>query len=334
MNKVTSINLNGNAFQVEETGYARLQEYLHTAAEHLANDPDKNEITQDIEQSIADKFQRFLTPHKTVVTDSEVEQIVAEMGPVKTQADGEKSDNTGESKEKDQSNPKRLYRVKENSMLAGVCSGLAAYFNVDVVLIRLAFVLLAVFSHGFGILAYIVMMLVVPSAKTPAQKSAAFGAPFNAQDLINRVKNEYSRWDRKIWKQQKREWKQQWRAHARAERDYWRQNYEKHHQYNQHGRIAPLRGALYAIFGIVWILAFISLIKTSAIFGWAISAAIPFWAAIVILILLYFVAVSLAESLFWFLIIGVILYFLYHHIPQAHAVMNSMWTTAQSLYHR
>ncbi|HVZ11279.1 MAG TPA: PspC domain-containing protein [Candidatus Paceibacterota bacterium] len=328
MNKVTSINLNGNAFQVEEAGCARLQEYLHTADAQLANDPDKTEIIQDIEQSIADKFQRFLTPHKTVVTDSEIEQIVAEMGPVKTQTGEEKTDAEGESKQKDQTNPKRLYRIKENSMLAGVCSGLAAYFNIDVVLIRLAFVLLTVFSHGFGVLAYIVMMLVVPSAKTPAQKSAAFGAPFNAQDLVNRVKSEYSRWDRKLWKQQKRQWKQQWRAHARAERDYWRQQYAEH-RWNRH---SPLRAIMAAVLGVVWILAFISLIKTSAIFGWAIPTAIPLWAAIVILVLLYFVAVSLAESLFWLIVLGAVLYFLYQQIPQAHAVINSMLTTARTLY--
>ena len=82
MQKVISINLNGNAYQLDESGYDALREYLARAEHELEDNPDRAEIMADLEQAIADKCQKFLGPHKSVVNASEVEQIVAEMGPV------------------------------------------------------------------------------------------------------------------------------------------------------------------------------------------------------------------------------------------------------------
>jgi len=82
MNKVITINLNGNAFPLEENGYEALRSYLDTAARRLDGNPDKDEIIADIEQAIADKFRAVLGAYKTVVVTKEVERIIAEMGPV------------------------------------------------------------------------------------------------------------------------------------------------------------------------------------------------------------------------------------------------------------
>ena len=82
MQKVISINLNGNAYQLDEAGYDALHEYLARAERALASNPDRAEIMADLEQAIADKCQKFLGPHKSIVTTAEVEQIVKEMGPI------------------------------------------------------------------------------------------------------------------------------------------------------------------------------------------------------------------------------------------------------------
>ena len=59
---------------------------------------------------------------------------------------------------------KRLYRSTSNKMLAGVCGGIAEYFNVDPTIIRLAYVLLSVFTAAFpGIIVYILAMIIIPS---------------------------------------------------------------------------------------------------------------------------------------------------------------------------
>ncbi len=60
------------------------------------------------------------------------------------------------------SSEKKLYRSK-NTMFAGVCSGLADYFGLDATLVRVGWALLTLLSAGFpGVIAYIVMMLIVP----------------------------------------------------------------------------------------------------------------------------------------------------------------------------
>ena len=57
---------------------------------------------------------------------------------------------------------KRLYRAKEkDSMIAGVCAGIADYFNIDPTLVRLAWFLL-VFWMGFGVFAYLVAWIIIP----------------------------------------------------------------------------------------------------------------------------------------------------------------------------
>ena len=59
------------------------------------------------------------------------------------------------------STPKRLYRSRHDSKIAGVCGGLAEYFNIDSTLVRLAFVLLF-FLGGCALLLYIIMWIIVP----------------------------------------------------------------------------------------------------------------------------------------------------------------------------
>jgi len=82
MNKVISINLNGNAYQLEEGGFEALRAYLDTAGRRLESNPDKAEIIADIEEAIAAKFRSLLGPNKTVIVTKEVADIIADMGPV------------------------------------------------------------------------------------------------------------------------------------------------------------------------------------------------------------------------------------------------------------
>ena len=82
MQKVITINLNGNAYQLDETDTTRCARISRTANAQLGGNPDKAEIIRDLEQSIAEKCMRFLGPGKTVVSTAEVEQILREVGPV------------------------------------------------------------------------------------------------------------------------------------------------------------------------------------------------------------------------------------------------------------
>jgi phage shock protein PspC (stress-responsive transcriptional regulator) len=178
----------------------------------LEGNPDKDEIMADIEHSIADKCRAVLGVYKTVVETREVGQIIEEMGPVEDASAAEESQpGAGAARAEDTVSgaarttaagsgappppppppARRLYKIREGAMFAGVCAGLAAYFGIDVTIVRVIFALLTVLTWGLGVLAYFFLMLVLPSADTAAEKAAAYGAPSTAQEFIRRAKEGY-----------------------------------------------------------------------------------------------------------------------------------------------
>lgn len=181
MNKVTTINLNGKAYQLEEKGYQALHTYLERAGDSLAENPDKKEILTDLEQAIADKCERFLQGKKDVIDAEEVTTILSEMGPVQT-------DDT-ETKTSGSSQPKRLYIIPKGGMIMGVCNGLAAYLGVDVTIIRVIFVVLAFATGGFWILVYLLLGFLLPYAKNEAQLAEAYGRRVTAQEIVDNAKD-------------------------------------------------------------------------------------------------------------------------------------------------
>jgi phage shock protein PspC (stress-responsive transcriptional regulator) len=288
MQKVISINLNGHAYQLEESGYDALREYLATAARDLEGNPDLTEIMGDLEQAIAEKCQRFLGPHKSVVTSAEVHQIVAEMGPIDA-APGEStktSAGTGAGHAAGAGAArKRLFRIPEGAMVAGVCQGLAAYTGIDVGVIRLAFALLGFFS-GIGIVAYIVLMFVVPEASTPEERSAAGFAPFNAQDVVDRAKKQYAEGTRRMrrhWRQHQRQWRRYGAAPAAGT------------MYTA-PRFAPVLLPVFSLVNLalflVMTVVLISLVNTGEVLGRELPEDVPLWAAALTVVVAYQVLAS------------------------------------------
>ncbi len=302
MNKVITINLGGTAYQLEEGGYDVLRAYLETAAARLQANPDRDEILSDIERAIAEKFRALLGSHKTVVATKEVAAVLAEMGPIEAEPDT--SENKGESTASESTKagekqapggggkPRRLYRIPEGAMAAGVCNGIAAYMNVDPTLVRLAFVLLTIF-WGTGVLVYLVMAIVVPEARSPEEKAAASGSPPTAQEFIRRAKEGYYEAmkgfpDRNA----RREWKRRFKRDMRANADQWRYNW--HSYWAEHapvhpgmGFALPLLSLLHGTMTILWVCAMVSLLATGTFFGLALPANVPVWAAAILLFIAY-----------------------------------------------
>lgn len=78
-------------------------------------------------------------------------------------------------------NNKRLVRLNDDKMVFGVCSGLAYYFNMDPVVIRLLFVLLTL-AGGNGLLIYIIMAILMPEATRPTATAKANG--FDDEEIV------------------------------------------------------------------------------------------------------------------------------------------------------
>jgi len=310
MNKVITINLNGNAYQVEERGYELLCEYLDSAARQLKDNPDRTEIISDLEQAIADKCRNFLGPQKTIVTSPEIEQIIQAMGPVDSESGdagsaGQTQSGKAQSEQKKESGdgatsgtrvPRRLYRIREGKQIEGVCTGLAAYFGVDVTIVRLVFIGVAIASGGIGAAGYLIMVMVIPFAETSEEHAAAYGMPFNAQDFINQAKEHYSEFKKEgqDWKQRanekKHEWQRSWRRSMRHQRAWWGPRPVPPPPVV--GGMLPIAGVLIGVFSIIWVLAVISVINSHAIFGWPLPLRLPMWVAIVLLVILLNVVIG------------------------------------------
>lgn len=304
MQKVITINLNGNAYQIDESGCAALVAYLEGAARQLKDNPDRAEIVADLEQAIADKCRGFLGPHKTVVSAAEVDRIIREMGPVDG-ADGAEARGAaggaagGASADAGTGAPRRLYIIHEGAMIAGVCNGIAAYLHVDRTIVRIAFLgLLLVTKGGFG-LAYLVLAFVIPSADTSEERAAAHGQRFSAQELIDRAKKNYadfkgSRDWRGQWRRERREWRRQWRAMRWQPHGSWGAWFwpvaTTPGGYGSRmvaSVMVPVLTLMHvALFWLV-LFAIFSLVTRQEVFGEPLPDNVPLWLGIVILVVVY-----------------------------------------------
>ncbi|OGF25770.1 hypothetical protein A2303_07300 [Candidatus Falkowbacteria bacterium RIFOXYB2_FULL_47_14] len=191
MEKTINITLGGFVFILEEDAYKKLDAYLESIKRHYRAPAEEKEIIDDIESSIAEKFNTRIDARKRVITLTDVEEIIAIMGTVEEiakeeEADPSDGDKTGDDPA-DETAKKRLYRNSDDIVVAGVCSGLGAYFGIDPVFIRLLFVIFT-FFNGIGLLAYIVLWMIMPKAVTGAQKLEMRGRPVNLSEIQEAVK--------------------------------------------------------------------------------------------------------------------------------------------------
>lgn len=191
MKKAISITLNGQVFMIEEDALQALSMYFEAIKSHFGADGE--EITSDIEADIAEKFKAKGGGTQRVITILDVQETIKVMGTVNQIEESDEAEiapekTTGKEKtETGSRTAKRLYRDKDNAILGGVCSGLAAYFSVDPIIIRLVFIALTI-MNGVGIVIYLIMMLIVPQAKTSVQKLEMQGEPINLKNIDEMIK--------------------------------------------------------------------------------------------------------------------------------------------------
>jgi len=176
MKQVININFQGRVVPIEVTAFDLLKNYTESLNRHFANEEGKEEIINDIESRIGELFQERLTKGATCITDDDVKAVIKSMGNPEdfeamddTQSSSSSSSSSASQEQSSATSSiptgnKRLYRNENDKVLGGVCSGLANYFNIDVVIARIIFVVL-LFS-GVGFLTYIIMWIAVPSSAT------------------------------------------------------------------------------------------------------------------------------------------------------------------------
>ncbi|MEO7446390.1 MAG: PspC domain-containing protein [Ferruginibacter sp.] len=169
MKQVININFQGRVVPIEVTAFDSLKQYTDSLNRYFANEEGKDEIINDIENRIGELFQERIKEGATCITDDDVNAIIRSMGRPE---DFESQDATaGDRPQPGPSNTyssytgssaKRLFRDENDKVIGGVCSGLANYFGIDVVVIRIIFVILMV-TGGIGFLTYLILWIAVPS---------------------------------------------------------------------------------------------------------------------------------------------------------------------------
>ncbi|MDE7496332.1 MAG: PspC domain-containing protein [Muribaculaceae bacterium] len=201
MKKTYNINLAGLVFTMDDDAYDLLNNYLDTLQHAFRKDPDAKELIADIEGRAAELLAEHLGENRQVVTLADVETVIAQIGRPEEMMEEEI---VSETRERDFSNreegrdtrgeeyteevrieangavpppysaphplSRKLFRDPQNAMIGGVCAGLAAYLKIDVTWVRLLTVALCFISLSTAAIAYIILWIVLPEARTPLQR--------------------------------------------------------------------------------------------------------------------------------------------------------------------
>ncbi|MCK5855956.1 MAG: PspC domain-containing protein [Bacteroidales bacterium] len=198
MKKNINVNISGLLFSIDDDAYLALQNYLDRLKHYFGTDASALEIINDIEARISEMFHEKLNEQKGVITISDVQEIIkimGEPGEIEEETEFETpNQNNGKQQSKqthytsNSTGKRKLYRDPDDKVIGGVGSGLSYYFGINPIWIRLAFIALVFF--GMSIIVYIILWIVIPEAKTTAQKLEMRGEPINIDNIEKSIREE------------------------------------------------------------------------------------------------------------------------------------------------
>ncbi len=196
MNKTVNINIGGLFFHIDEDAYQKLSRYFDAIKRSLSNSSGKEEIMKDIEMRVAELFTDRQKSDKHVINNNDVDEVVTVMGQPE---DYRIDDDTEQARPINDAYTgiKKLYRDEDHGMIGGVCTGLGHYFGIDLVWIRLLFLILF-FGFGTGLIAYLVLWIAMPKAVTTSEKLEMTGEPVTISNIEKKVRAEFDNVSDKI----------------------------------------------------------------------------------------------------------------------------------------
>ncbi len=190
MNKTVNINLANILFHIDEDAFNKMRRYLESVRRSFANTPGSDEILADIEARIAELFHEKLENERQVISNKEVDEVIAIMGQPEDYMVDEDifEDEPRSSRTTEPKKGKKLYRDTDNKYVAGVSAGLAHYLSIDPIWVRLLWIVLTFGSGGGFILLYGLLWILLPEASTTAQKLDMRGEAINISNIERKVK--------------------------------------------------------------------------------------------------------------------------------------------------
>ena len=193
MKEIEKVSIGGYAFTLEKDASVQVEQYLKDLEAHYLGQPGGKEIMEGIEERMAELLLERCG-RSGVATVADIRGIIDILGrPERIEADDPEPEQPREAPRK------KLYRDLENKKVGGVCAGLGNYFNFDVVAIRIIFcvIALALLFGGardgawslLGFIAYGVLWLAMPAARTAQERWAMKGDAGTLDDIQRNVRS-------------------------------------------------------------------------------------------------------------------------------------------------
>jgi phage shock protein PspC (stress-responsive transcriptional regulator) len=185
MNITKDIHLSHVKFTMDDEAYRILKSYLDKLTIAFSSNSSKNEILEDIESHIAELFSTNNSINR-VISVSDVNNAIEVLGSPEELAEDENEQDTPP---KNTNTNKKLFRDTDDSYVGGVASGLAHYFGISAAWTRILFILFFFLPVPFTTLAYIILWIVVPSAKSSADKIRMTGEAVSVASIKNKIES-------------------------------------------------------------------------------------------------------------------------------------------------
>ena len=193
MREIEKVSIGGYAFTLEKDASVQVEQYLKDLEAHYLGQPGGKEIMEGIEERMAELLLERCG-RSGVATVADIRGIIDILGrPERIEADDPEPEQPREAPRK------QLYRDVETTKVGGVCAGLGNYFNFDVVAIRIIFcvIALALLFGGardgawslLGFIAYGVLWLAMPAARTAQERWAMKGDAGTLDDIQRNVRS-------------------------------------------------------------------------------------------------------------------------------------------------
>jgi phage shock protein PspC (stress-responsive transcriptional regulator) len=206
MQRIIQINIAGRVLPIEDDAYQLLRDYI-TSLERQFSGPEGKEIIEDIENRIAELFGMRLQSGAPAIDGNDVKKVIDTLGSAADLHDGNNTTSSSSSyssagssqsySSSTQGNPRpgyketgRLLRDPYDKMIGGVCSGVARYFDIDPVILRVIMAVLF-FTFGIGLVAYVIAWAIIPQARSYEELNAMNnGKPVSFHDITHNMQEE------------------------------------------------------------------------------------------------------------------------------------------------
>lgn len=190
MKEITRIHLAKTPYDIELDAKEVLQKYLSEIKQMMGSDDTMYEIEARMVELLGERG----VQSNGIITMSDVEDLRSKMGLPKEFSDSESTEDSQADLTSSNSPAKRLMRDTDNAIFGGVCAGIAAYWGINPLWVRLLFIISPFITFGTALLVYIIIWISLPEAKTAAEKLQMRGEPVTLDSLKKAANNSESKY--------------------------------------------------------------------------------------------------------------------------------------------